>query len=578
MNNTFKKIFVCLAVTISAFFIGAGNSKALTCKYRLDAEKDPNEMGKINNNEQFRKILYHIIHNSLDNPSDNDRIDSIYITVYDDDHLIISMTGTFPNTVSLFGADSGEQKTIEGIVPDEVKDKFKSTKCPDVIGVAFGETSSNLKIDFGLIFPVYSFAPISMAGVVQAEDFDDEEGNVVYAISSRNDFWLKNEASKYIHSYLYYFVSEEAKERSNQKKEFDKCVSDKEDSINENTEEVRQILKNNESALNKLPKELTKETASDYQDVYMKNAPYFKNCTSGSSSEIFNKINNDKKTLITFKDNLNEIATCAGKNTNNKYNWEYFFTMFVSGLTPTDLDRLLINLDIIKSESDIKLICDAQVEQHDVETSRQDLASDCYRLLDSTLVKERESCIRNAYKEAFQELDCNNFATLNINNYEGSEFERTLIRQSGCGTNYNCLKNYCENLNSDYFSNEVVDSITNWESSIQEKYEALISPAYYQMIDMESSDNKTKICDLLKNSLGDYIKGALSLIQIAGIAITLILTIMDGIKAFTSFKDDENRKFFNNLKIRLISIALLIIIPIVINWILSMFQDVCKLN
>lgn len=81
-------------------------------------------------------------------------------------------------------------------------------------------------------------------------------------------------------------------------------------------------------------------------------------------------------------------------------------------------------------------------------------------------------------------------------------------------------------------------------------------------------------CSILgsKSELRSWLISLLNLIKVAAIIFTIILSIIDAIKSLSSFKDEQNKKFYKNLMNRLICCALLFLIPSIIKLLLYIFS------
>lgn len=138
-----------------------------------------------------------------------------------------------------------------------------------------------------------------------------------------------------------------------------------------------------------------------------------------------------------------------------------------------------------------------------------------------------------------------------------------------CNNLINTIKNDKEN-----GCGEIMDGTTDASEATKE----IIKQTTYSTIrttGINIDGDKDKICEILysEDGLGIYIFGLLNLIRIGGPILIIILTAFDAIKLMASFKDDENKKFFNRLKIRLICLALLLIIPTIIIFLINLFFD-----
>ena len=81
-------------------------------------------------------------------------------------------------------------------------------------------------------------------------------------------------------------------------------------------------------------------------------------------------------------------------------------------------------------------------------------------------------------------------------------------------------------------------------------------------------------CGILTAELSEWLLNILKLIRYAGPALLIILTIMDYIKAIASSKEEEIKKSNGKFVKRLIAIVLLFIFPLIIEFILKIFNIV----
>lgn len=145
-----------------------------------------------------------------------------------------------------------------------------------------------------------------------------------------------------------------------------------------------------------------------------------------------------------------------------------------------------------------------------------------------------------------------------------------------CSNTMTLPENYCEDKEKD----DLIDDI---EKSL-EKFEEANSnlSIWYSKKNMEQKGFDTDavdFCDILKTDLIDYIKIVMNIIRIGGPILIIFLTGFDVIKMIASFNDDESKKFWKNLKIRLICLVILILVPTIINWIINLLiKDACIVN
>ncbi len=196
------------------------------------------------------------------------------------------------------------------------------------------------------------------------------------------------------------------------------------------------------------------------------------------------------------------------------------------------------------------------------------------------------SCIQNC--EAIKapcSINCDNLVSNHPNTSEKKLYDE--IASSNDCTNLassddevECIKLTCEEMMSDekYLndnSNSLVNDyndMKNGTTAAQQAMDHLLNSIKDSMIQhggIEIDDND--ICNILKD-IEAYKRAALLIIAIGGPILVIILTGYDAITMIASSKDEDNKKFFKRLKIRLILIAVLILVPVIINWLLEIFE------
>ena len=150
-----------------------------------------------------------------------------------------------------------------------------------------------------------------------------------------------------------------------------------------------------------------------------------------------------------------------------------------------------------------------------------------------------------------------------------------------------CIKAYPSNVCKGKNTSTVQTDIDKAKKEEEEKLKDLIGKKLTDIysnygINISESD-KNAFCSILlgegeNDGLYPYIRLVLNLIRIAGPILVVLLTAFDGMKVITSFKGDENKKFWNHLKIRLICLVILILVPTIINYIVNLFIDSCPIN
>lgn len=223
------------------------------------------------------------------------------------------------------------------------------------------------------------------------------------------------------------------------------------------------------------------------------------------------------------------------------------------------VDALIMVLEMIENNDDIKNL-----------VNFSDKINESY--------KDYNYCLKDKHTAENCIEECKAYYTLRAE-YECSE--------KSSGSNYNaCISSYpnpsvlCKNKSASDIQSEIASTQNDVEESIKDSISKKIVELYEnQGIDIGNND----LCSIL---LGDgkddglyfYIRLVLNLIRIAGPILVVLLTAFDGMKVITSFKGDENKKFWNHLKIRLICLVILILVPTIINYIVNLFIDSCPIN
>lgn len=150
-----------------------------------------------------------------------------------------------------------------------------------------------------------------------------------------------------------------------------------------------------------------------------------------------------------------------------------------------------------------------------------------------------------------------------------------------------CIKAYPSNVCKGKNTSDIQADIDKAKKEDEEKLKDLIGK---KMTDIYSNyginigeSDKNAFCRILlgegeNDGLYPYIRLVLNLIRIAGPILVVLLTAFDGMKVITSFKGDENKKFWNHLKIRLICVVILILVPTIINYVVDLFIGSCPIN
>lgn len=188
-------------------------------------------------------------------------------------------------------------------------------------------------------------------------------------------------------------------------------------------------------------------------------------------------------------------------------------------------------------------------------------------------------------KEICSQYNFNCFEIVN-NSQELNDAQNSILIEAANACKVNgetCIVSKCDEIKQTEGS--VCDSIVNQETEDELKLKDKVDKAIKKFIDtyvnvgVDINDDDQFFCNLLKKDGEDglyiYIKGLLNIIRIGGPVLVICLTAFDAMKSISSFKDDENKKFWNHLKIRLICVIILILVPTIINFVVNLVIESC---
>lgn len=194
------------------------------------------------------------------------------------------------------------------------------------------------------------------------------------------------------------------------------------------------------------------------------------------------------------------------------------------------------------------------------------------------------------YNKAFVKLNaeynlfiggCNNEERLAIITYADGDLEKmsggyetvkSLTTASGKEINDYCA-NYSEQLydalkNAEKYIGEYTLISMNLESDYETKKNVFVCGSKIQLgEDLTIVDD----CDLINNDLKKFLNEIFDYAKIACVAITIILIIVDLYKLLVS-KEIDNKKVFKNIKSRIIALIVVLLIPVIINFVLDLIN------
>ena len=562
MKKNIKSIFTCFIIFICSLFITNVSVNAEECKYfyGIDQNRFTKEnMEKNVNDNGIRMTLLNFVANT--NPS-----------LFSADWY---NTAGAPNAISfsLYTDDStgNVKNAFLNVRTDASLDRqFDMTN--DFANMKFSECPKTFKIN------IMCVNRLSVCGAFYGGNPVRDEGSV--DLFSEKVFFTE-----------YPYVSAVMLREATKDDKNDKIVSN----CGNDTSEVENIF-------NKFPNELrsalknisVRESMSEEDETKLKNllneqlylSSYYDNCSSINS--VVNQINSDAKKLKSFQDSF---KSCYKKQDSELTDDLKINSINFGKFTYDDVTKIMFLLDDdrIGNATYTEKICNNK----SVVDAKDSLVTSCTKW-NLAGYSSYEECYNDNQKSIISQFNCEDIASYAMKekaisqNTEDSSYLKIAVDyyENKCSnkngdSKKQCIVDYCEDSkNSDENTSKTINEINNKMDDITETYNNANVNIYSGLVNISGIKTDTKICEFLygKNGLGDYILGANNLIMIGGIILTIILSILDGIKTFASFKDEDSKKFFNNLKTRLICIVLLIIIPTIIYFLINLIGKTCGKN
>lgn len=148
------------------------------------------------------------------------------------------------------------------------------------------------------------------------------------------------------------------------------------------------------------------------------------------------------------------------------------------------------------------------------------------------------------------------------------------------------IEESCKNKTKEEIIDDAENTIDDSKKILDDKFDGYITNIFENIgVDIGEKD----FCQLLLGDIDDngkkikgiyyYIRLVVNIIRIGGPILVIGLSALDAMKAISSFKEDENKKFYKNLKVRLICLALLILTPTIIDFLVKLFiSGSCEFN
>lgn len=332
---------------------------------------------------------------------------------------------------------------------------------------------------------------------------------------------------------------------------------------------------------------------SKYKDILMTNI------NKNSINMCFDPINQEK----------DDGAITSLRNRDIYDNMRYWITLrdFFDGLEQSDLHFTGAADNTVKDNTSDWVDC-----KYSCQSTADDLQEDCYNSCDEDYpiaacitsnqekYSEYTSCIEKCKNDKDCQIqcvndeqmqcviNCNVLGTRDMNTIESAIYDDIYKNHGdeclnlGSTEEKECQIAICETVyknNNEFLSSKKEDyiDIQNGDTDAQKQFQDDIIGSMKYMIEHNGIDINGDICSIIKEGvLKEYIDIAIGVIRIGGPILVILLTAYDAIMLIASSKEDENKQFYKRLKIRLILVAVLILIPTLINWLLNMtiFQDV----
>lgn len=274
----------------------------------------------------------------------------------------------------------------------------------------------------------------------------------------------------------------------------------------------------------------------------------------------FSRIENDLSVLRNFNSTYNVGLRGHLKKFLNAYGNPVTVTEFFTTYAPDNAQYVDALIELLEFAKNNQSLITAQNDVEEVVTDIKDCEEN-----DTECIKK--ACIE--VEKAKADLTCNN--------QNDSHAVEACRQYQSSASGLKNIEGECKDKTKEEVIQEAEKVKEELEEYVQEKFAGYYTEIFKNLgYDIEISD----FCDILTSgSIYDYIKLVLNLIRIGGPILVIGLTAFDGMKMISSFKEDENKKFWNHLKIRLICLVILILVPTIINFVVDLFiEGSCNIN
>lgn len=316
------------------------------------------------------------------------------------------------------------------------------------------------------------------------------------------------------------------------------------------------------------------ETISKYDQKmiynYILTLPYFKEPTA---ADAYSKIKKDKEVLEEYNSTITNfegcIATAYGYTEKSpkeairqfmQYDKEYQ-GLYVAAM---------INLLDIFTEENVNKWYEAKKETDYVDGKKSGDDSACSHVPSDAL----KACLKQEIEKDVRSINCTDL--IGKTNLTPAEkiLADSLSELCSNPKDYNCYLTKCNEAKYGHNVSKDIEDLVDGNTDAQNQIKTEIDDFYSNIIEHTGIKLASDLCEFFKEgkAIRDYTDLGLLVIKIAGPILVIFLTALDAIKSFASQKDDENKKFFSKLKTRLICVALLFLIPTILQWLLELAE------
>ncbi len=299
---------------------------------------------------------------------------------------------------------------------------------------------------------------------------------------------------------------------------------------------------------------------------YILTLPYFEKSTA---SEAYQMMQDDIKTLENYKNEYSEFENCLSdaygfkeKTPKEAIKMYMEYDKTYQGLYTDAMIQLLS----VFTEESIKNWYDASKETKYVD----DLANKCQSIQSE---EGRKLCEKNNIKNDIEKIQCTDL--LGKDNLTPSEkvLKSSLDELCKKSSDYNCYLTKCDEAKKNSKVDEEIENLIEGNTDAQNSARNDVNTFYEHLIEHTGVKLESDLCIFFSQGvISEYIDIGLNIVKIGGPILVILLSALDAMKALASQKDDENKKFYSHLKIRLICLALLFFIPAIVQFILDIIE------